>query len=52
MFQEMKLAAILAKAVAKDTTAINAHEALRIATINGARALGMEVRNVLYQTSV
>jgi 5-methylthioadenosine/S-adenosylhomocysteine deaminase len=39
---EVKTAALLAKAVANDATALNAHSALRMATINGALALGME----------
>jgi 5-methylthioadenosine/S-adenosylhomocysteine deaminase len=33
---------MLGKAVAGDTTAINAHDALKMATINGARALGID----------
>ncbi len=42
LFAELRSAALLAKAVANDPTALNAHAALRMATINGARALGME----------
>lgn len=42
MFNEIHLAAILAKAVAKDPTAVNAAEILRIATLNGAEAMGLE----------
>lgn len=42
LFDEMKTAALLAKAVSGDPTALSAHEALRMATINGARALGLE----------
>jgi len=42
MFAEIKLAAILAKAVAKDSTALPAWEALRMATMNNARMLGLE----------
>jgi 5-methylthioadenosine/S-adenosylhomocysteine deaminase len=42
MFSELKTAAIVAKQVAGDPTVIPAHEALRMATINGARALGLE----------
>ncbi|MCV6605294.1 MAG: TRZ/ATZ family hydrolase, partial [Porticoccaceae bacterium] len=38
---EMKTAALLAKAIADDATALNAHSALRMATLAGARALGM-----------
>ncbi|GBG27968.1 S-methyl-5'-thioadenosine phosphorylase [Hondaea fermentalgiana] len=41
MFQEMKLAAIMAKGVAKEPCAIPATQALRMATINGAKALGI-----------
>lgn len=39
---EMRTAALLAKGVANNATALNAHEALRMATINGAKALGQE----------
>lgn len=42
LFAELRSAALLAKAVANDPTALNAHAALRMATINGARALGMD----------
>jgi 5-methylthioadenosine/S-adenosylhomocysteine deaminase len=42
MFGEMRTAALLAKAVSGDTSAVPAAEALRMATINGARALGLE----------
>ncbi len=42
MFSEMRTAAQLAKAVAGDATALPAHAALAMATINGARALGLE----------
>lgn len=42
MFQEMRTAALLAKAVAGDAQALPAHAALRAATLNGARALGIE----------
>ncbi len=42
MFQEMRSAALLAKAVAQDTQAMPAHAALRAATLSGARALGIE----------
>lgn len=42
MFGEMQTAALLAKAVAADASALPAHETLAMATINGARALGME----------
>ncbi|WP_426683162.1 TRZ/ATZ family hydrolase [Xanthomonas translucens pv. undulosa] len=40
MFSENRTAAILAKAVANDATALDAATALRAATLGGARALG------------
>jgi 5-methylthioadenosine/S-adenosylhomocysteine deaminase len=42
MFAEMRLAALLAKGQSGDATAISAHQALEMATINGAKALGMD----------
>ena len=39
MFSEMRTAALLAKAVAEDTSALPAAAALRMATLNGAKAL-------------
>ncbi len=42
MFGEMRTAALLAKAVAGDATALPAEKALSMATINGARALGLD----------
>jgi len=42
MFEEMRLAALLAKGVAKDPTALSAWDVIDMATINGAKALGME----------
>lgn len=42
MFGEMRTAALLAKAVAQDASAVSAHQVLRMATINGAKALGLE----------
>lgn len=39
---EMRTAALLAKAVAGDSAALPAHDALAMATLNGARALGLE----------
>jgi len=42
LFGEMRTAALLAKAVAGDAAALPAHQALRLATLNGARALGLE----------
>jgi 5-methylthioadenosine/S-adenosylhomocysteine deaminase len=44
MFHEMRLAALLAKAVAGDTQAMPAHAALRAATLGGAQALGLAER--------
>jgi len=41
MFSEMRTAALLAKGVAQDASAIPAHTALRMATLNGATALGI-----------
>jgi len=42
MFSEMKTAALLAKGVARDASALPAHQALQMATINSARALGLD----------
>lgn len=42
MFGEMRTAALLAKAVANDATSVPAAMALRMATLNGARALGID----------
>jgi 5-methylthioadenosine/S-adenosylhomocysteine deaminase len=42
MFGEMRTAALLAKTVSGDVTAVSAHTALRMATINAAKALNME----------
>lgn len=42
LFGELKTAALLAKAVADDATVLDAHAALRMATINGAKALGWD----------
>lgn len=44
VFAEMRLAALLAKAVARDAEAMPAHAALRAATLGGAAALGLEKR--------
>jgi 5-methylthioadenosine/S-adenosylhomocysteine deaminase len=41
LFEEMRLAALLAKAVARDAEAMPAHAALRAATLGGATALGL-----------
>lgn len=43
-FNELKLAATLAKGVSGDATALPAWQALRCATLNGAKALGLEAR--------
>lgn len=42
MFSEMRTAALLAKAVSQDASALPASKALRMATIDGARALGLD----------
>ena len=42
MLSEMKTAALLAKAVSSDASAIPAHTALKMATLNGAKALGLD----------
>ena len=42
MFQEMRTAALLAKAVAGRAEALPAHVALRCATLGGARAVGLD----------
>lgn len=42
MFGEMRTAALLGKAVAADASAIPSMTALRMATINGAKALGLD----------
>ena len=44
MFTEMRQAALLAKAVAGDPTVLPADRVLEMATLNGARALGLETR--------
>lgn len=42
MFEEMNLAAFIAKGVTEDPTAVSAYTALRMATIDGARVLGLD----------
>lgn len=42
MLGETRTAALLAKGVAKKADALPAHQALRMATLNGAKALGMD----------
>ena len=44
LFQEMRSAALLAKAVARDAAAMPAHAALHAATLGGATALGLDGR--------
>jgi 5-methylthioadenosine/S-adenosylhomocysteine deaminase len=41
MFEEMRLAALIAKVAPHNPTALPAKQALKMATINGARALGL-----------
>ncbi len=42
LFQEMRLAALLAKGSSGQAEAIGAHQALRMATLGGAQALGLD----------
>jgi len=42
IFAEMRLSALLAKGVSEDASAIPAHQALEMATINAAKAMGLE----------
>jgi len=42
MFQEMRLAALLAKGSSGQAEALGAHQALRMATLGGAQALGLD----------
>jgi 5-methylthioadenosine/S-adenosylhomocysteine deaminase len=42
MLEETRSATLLSKVLANDATSINAHEALSMATINGARLLGLD----------
>jgi len=44
MFQEMRHAALLAKVSSGDATVLDAHTVLRMATLNGATALGLDHR--------
>lgn len=44
LLSETRTAALLAKAVAQSASAIDAHRALRMATLNGARALGIDAQ--------
>lgn len=42
MIGEMRTAALLAKGVANDSTTLDAHSTLKMATLNGAKALGLD----------
>lgn len=42
MFETMKYAALLQKGILEDPTKIEAYEVLKMATVNGAKALGLE----------
>lgn len=42
LFSELKIAALLAKGVSGNAGALDAHSALRMATLNGAKALGID----------
>jgi 5-methylthioadenosine/S-adenosylhomocysteine deaminase len=42
LFAEMRLSALLAKGMSEDATVIPAHQALEMATINAAKAMGLE----------
>jgi len=42
MFGEMRTAALLAKSVSGNPGALNAHQTLKMATLNGAKALGID----------
>lgn len=42
MMGEMRTASLLAKAITQDATTLDAHTALRMATLNGAKALGVD----------
>jgi 5-methylthioadenosine/S-adenosylhomocysteine deaminase len=42
MFEEMHLAAMISKGFTKDPQSLNAFEVLKMATINGAKALGID----------
>ena len=42
MLEEIRTAALVSKVIADDATSINAHEALAMATINGAKLLGLD----------
>ena len=42
MFSEMRLAALLCKGISEDAAALPAYQALKMATINAAKALGLD----------
>lgn len=42
IFTEMRLSALLAKGISEDATVIPAHQALEMATINAAKAIGLD----------
>lgn len=42
MFEEMKFASLLAKVKSNSPTSLKAYKVLEMATVNGARAIGME----------
>ena len=42
LFEEMRLAALIAKGAAQDPTALSAMSAVEMATLGGARALGLD----------
>jgi 5-methylthioadenosine/S-adenosylhomocysteine deaminase len=44
LISEMRLAALLGKAVAGDPSALPAHQVLHMATLGGARALGLDAQ--------
>lgn len=44
MLAEMKLVALLGKGVAQDATKLSCRQVLRMATLNGAKALGLEAK--------
>jgi len=44
MLGETRTAALIAKAVAQDAAAVDAHTALQMATLNGAKALGIDAQ--------
>ncbi|NMG46441.1 TRZ/ATZ family hydrolase [Aromatoleum toluvorans] len=44
LFQEMRHASLLAKVSTLDATVVPAHSALRMATLDGAKALGLDAR--------